>query len=83
MNLAILLLIVLFSTSCFFFGRKKIINITAANKIRMNALPDYYGYYLALWCAIPAVLILAFWTVFEPTIINAFIINNINSSNLK
>ena len=46
MNLAILLLVVLFSTSCFFFGRKKIIKITSENKIRPNALPDYYGYYL-------------------------------------
>ena len=83
MNLAILLLVVLFSTSCFFFGRKKIIKITSENKIRPNALPDYYGYYLALWCAIPAVLILALWTVFEPTIIKAIIINNLSSNNLS
>jgi len=39
-------------------------------------LPAYYGYYLSLWCGLPALIIFGCWSLFEPTIIKILILNN-------
>jgi phosphate transport system permease protein len=33
---------------------------------RAHSLPGYHGGYVALWCALPAVLLLTLWHTFEP-----------------
>ena len=71
MNIIILLLVTIFSYVSFLYGRSRIKEITSTQSIKINALPNYYGYYLALWCAIPALVILLLWSIFEPTIINS------------
>jgi phosphate transport system permease protein len=39
-------------------------------KIRdLHSLPSYYGFYTALWCGIPALLIFALWSSLEGTVI--------------
>jgi phosphate transport system permease protein len=32
-----------------------------------HSLPGYYGGYVALWCVVPALLVLALWLALEPT----------------
>ena len=39
-----------------------------------HSLPGYYGGYVALWCAVPAIAVLLLWVVFEPMYIEASII---------
>ena len=69
-------LVVLFSLSSYYFGRSEARKLITTNKIRLNALPSYYGYYLAVWCGLPALIILSLWSLFEPTIIKILILNN-------
>ena len=76
MNIYILTIIVLFSLSSYYFGRSEARKLITTNKIRLNALPSYYGYYLAVWCGLPALIILSLWSLFEPTIIKILILNN-------
>jgi len=76
MNILILTIIVLFSLSSYYFGRSEARKLITTNKIRLNALPSYYGYYLAVWCGLPALIILSLWSLFEPTIIKILILNN-------
>ena len=76
MNILILTIIVLFSLSSYYFGRSEARKLITTNKIKLNALPSYYGYYLAVWCGLPALIILSLWSLFEPTIIKILIINN-------
>ena len=73
MNIIILLLVTIFSYLSFLYGRSRIRKITSTQSIKINALPNYYGYYLALWCAIPALIILLLWSIFEPAIIKFLI----------
>ena len=42
--------------------------------IKLKALPAYYGYYLSLWCGLPALIIFGCWSLFEPTIIKVLIL---------
>ena len=39
-----------------------------------HSLPGYYGGYVALWCVIPAVAILAVWIIFEPIYLQSSVI---------
>ena len=74
MNFVLLFLITIFSLSLFFYGRSKTKSISIEKNIRLNALPKFYGYYLVLWCSIPALVFLLVWSLFEPVIIKSIII---------
>ena len=74
MNLVLIFLITIFSLSLFFYGRSKTKSISIQNNIKLNALPKFYGYYLVLWCSIPALIFLLVWSLFEPVIIKSIII---------
>ena len=74
MNFVLIFLITIFSLSLFFYGRSKTRSISVENNIKLNALPKFYGYYLVLWCSIPALVFLLIWSLFEPAIIKTIII---------
>ena len=78
MNLTIFLLILLFSLSVFFLGKTKATNISK-EKVKLHSLPNYYGYYIALWCGVPALIIFSLWSLFEPMIIKLLVINNLQN----
>ena len=81
MNLVLISIILLLGFSSYFFGRKKAIVIQSSQ--RLTALPKFYGYYLAIWCAVPALIIFALWSVFEPSIVKGFILDNYDEQNLS
>ena len=75
MNLILFIFIVLLGFTSYFFGRKKAYSIQSSN-IRLTALPKFYGYYLSIWCAIPAFIIYSLWSIFEPTIVKFIILTD-------
>ena len=83
MNIIILLLVTIFSYLSFLYGRSRIRKITSTQSIKINALPNYYGYYLALRCALPALIILLFWSIFEPAIIKYLISQTLIQNDLN
>ncbi len=47
-------------------------------KIRqLQALPSYYGFYAALWCGIPALLLFGAWLLFEPAIVFHLVVSGL------
>ena len=75
MNLILFTFIVLLGFTSYYFGRKKAYTIQSTKK-RLTALPQFYGYYLAIWCAIPAFIIFSLWAIFEPTIVKLLVLND-------
>ena len=75
MNIVLIFLISIFSISLFFYGKSKTKTISIKDNIKLNALPKFYGYYLVLWCSIPALVFLLVWSLFEPTIIKSIIMD--------
>jgi len=74
-NLILFLFIVLLGFTSYYFGRRKAYAIQST-KTRLTALPKFYGYYLAIWCAIPAFIIFSLWAVFEPSIVKFLILSD-------
>ena len=78
MNLLLLTIILVFSLSSYFFGRSEARKLVTGN-IKLNALPAYYGYFLALWCGLPALIIFGGWSLFESTIIKTLILSDFSN----
>jgi phosphate transport system permease protein len=59
----------------FFIGRQRaIVGAASAPPRTYHSLAGYYGGYVALWCALPALLLFAVWNVLEPVVIRSEVI---------
>jgi len=47
------------------------------NSAKLHSRPGYYGALVALWCGIPAFLILIVWNIVEPNILNHVVLNHV------
>ncbi|MGH8602390.1 MAG: phosphate ABC transporter permease subunit PstC [Gammaproteobacteria bacterium] len=66
-------LLVLASIS-YLAGRRRSLT-TAGGKIRLlHSLPGYYGFYAAIWCGVPALLLVVLWQAFESSIVTGLLI---------
>ena len=54
----------------FYLGRTRAVAASSGRVRDLHSLPSYYGYYVALWCGIPALLVLALWFVGEQRIVD-------------
>lgn len=70
-NLALILLAL--SSAAYFFGRKRAYSVANQNIRKLHSLPSYYGLYSALWCIVPAFLVLALWVAFESSWIDRLV----------
>jgi phosphate transport system permease protein len=62
-----LIVVVGLALLAYYAGRRRAIaGALAAAPQHSHSLPGYHGGYVALWCALPAILLLAFWFTFEP-----------------
>ncbi len=51
----------------YFMGRQRAVGAAlVAGPRSFHSLPGYHGGYVALWCAMPALVLLVLWQVFEP-----------------
>lgn len=75
----LILCIAIICVIAFFLGSKR--SRAVANKVggikNLHSLPSYYGALTALWCVIPALIIVALWTAFEPSLLNNMLVNHL------
>ncbi len=57
------------------FGRRRAVVFAAAG--RPHSLSGYHGSYVALWCALPALLLFAIWQFAEPVFIRAYVLDQL------
>ncbi|BCX87945.1 phosphate transport system permease protein [Methylomarinovum tepidoasis] len=53
----------------YYLGRKQALTVSGGKIRTLHSLPDYYGYYVALWCALPALAILSLWLLLDDKLI--------------
>ena len=44
---------------------------------KLHSLPTYYGYTTAIWCGVPALILLFMWTVFEPVVVRGLVVSQL------
>src|SRR5262245_45744476 len=68
---ALLVVLVGLAMVGYVMGKSRAIATVGGNRgVRnLHSLPSYYGALTALWCAVPALLILAIWVAFQDSIL--------------
>ena len=59
----------------YFLGKRKAVSSSVNHKF--VSLPNYYGYYVAIWCGLPALIVWSLWIICEAWVINAFILSDL------
>ena len=63
--------IFLLALNGFYAGRNRARSIRVGS--RLNSLPQYHGIHVALWCGLPALILLVLWVSFEPVVVEALV----------
>ena len=50
------------------FGRARANRYIVSGRSGLNSLPNYHGWYVALWAAVPAVIFIAIWASIAPSL---------------
>ncbi|SMN15603.1 Phosphate transport system permease protein PstC (TC 3.A.1.7.1) [uncultured Candidatus Thioglobus sp.] len=61
----------------YFIGRKRSITLSKERSQKLHSLPQYYGYLIAFWSSVPALLILLFWAALESSFIISAIVTQL------
>jgi len=63
----------------FYFGRLRSLKLVGGpgHGPALHSLPGYYGYYAAIWCALPALALVLVWIMIEPRVVVALIVNGL------
>lgn len=70
-------LLLLLSAAAFHWGRRRALVLSEGRVSNLHSLPSYYGYYAALWCGLPTLLLLLFWVCFENSIVTQLVISGL------
>ncbi|KPK56441.1 MAG: phosphate ABC transporter permease [Thiotrichales bacterium SG8_50] len=75
MESPVLLLVLLgLSALAYQLGRRRALSVAGGQIRQLHSLPSYYGYHVALWCAVPALLLFAAWNAFEGSIVTQTVV---------
>ncbi|MFT5450490.1 MAG: phosphate transport system permease protein [Gammaproteobacteria bacterium] len=81
-NIVILFVLAL-CAAAFYFGRARAFACaphTVGAARALHSLPGYYGWYVALWCGIPSLILFAVWVALESTITTHLVTNALPES---
>ena len=55
-------------------GRTRALTAVAGRTADLHSVPGYYGGYVALWCGLPALVLVVFWVALQPVVIDHLVI---------
>ena len=75
----LILLLGLMAVAAFYFGRDRSLSLVGGHGhgLALHSLPGYYGYFVAIWVALPALGLLLLWVLVEPRVVVALVINGL------
>ncbi len=78
MQLSLLVAVLLVLTYLgYVVGRQRAHAVSGRNARNLHSLPAYYGYYVVVWCGIPALLLVLFWIALENTVVTSLIVSSL------
>jgi len=76
----ILLLLLAFSSAAFYVGRRRALSVAGGQIRKLHSLPGYYGLYVAIWAALPALVLFGLWMAFQSSIITQMVVAEMPAS---
>jgi phosphate transport system permease protein len=73
------LVLIALSIMGFYLGRNRALAAAGGPRrnLRLHSLPEYYGYYVAIWCLLPALGLVSLWLSIEPRVIEALVVSGL------
>ena len=78
----LLLLVIGLGLIAWVCGRAKAGRIGGAGKAKLHSLPNYHGWYVALWAILPALLFAAVWASLSPQLVTSAVLSDPAAQNL-
>ena len=66
---AVLIAVLGLSLIGYFMGRGRSVSVAGGDLRRLHSLPNYHGFYVALWCGLPSLLVALIWLAAQPAIV--------------
>ena len=78
----LILLLGFMAIAAFYFGRGRSLSLVGGpgQGHALHSLPGYYGYYVAIWVVLPALILLVSWLMLEPKLVVALVISGLPES---
>jgi phosphate transport system permease protein len=67
--IAILAALAALSAAGLYLGRRRAVAAAGGDTRRLHSLPAYYGFHVAIFAAVPALLVLAVWMLVQPLVV--------------
>ncbi len=80
---AILLLLLGLGLISWIFGRAKANRFITSGSKNLNSLPNYHGWYTALWAIVPALIFVAIWSSISPALVTDMVLSDPAASQLS
>ena len=78
MNSFILIAILLtLATIGYSLGQKRARSASGGHPATLHSRPPYYGFYVALWCGIPSLVLMSAWLIIEPQVAEWMLVSNL------
>jgi phosphate transport system permease protein len=68
------LILLILSSFAYFLGRRRAYAVAGGSLRKLHSLPAYYGLYVAIWCGLPALLLVGLWTALQDTVITNLVV---------
>lgn len=69
----VLIALIALTIAGFYMGRSRAMKSVDGNARSLHSRPHYYGYFVALWCGLPAIIVLTVWTTMQTPIVESMI----------
>lgn len=73
----LLLLILLLGIAMHVWSSVTAKSVAAAAGKKLHSLPSFYGYYTSLWCVLPSVFVVVFWSSLEGSVITSTVLHSL------
>jgi len=73
------LTVLLLAVIGYYMGRSRAVSSVGGDIRKLHSLPRHYGYYVSMWCGIPALILFILWFIFEPQIVNTLVLGGIST----
>ena len=76
---ALVIVLLALAAAAFHLGRRRAFAVSSSvgGTRNLHSLPSYYGGLTALWCGLPAVIVLGLWMSFEPAIVESLVVSSL------
>ncbi len=63
-------------------GRKRALASVSGRTAELHSIPGYYGGYVALWCGLPALILVVAWIALQPILIDQLVIASFSAERI-